>query len=70
MATMNKDIHAASNRAIARYMSKEVTVTLTRGDADYVARLVRDDMNRNWDNLTDEQRHEASQLYYLFSRAN
>jgi hypothetical protein len=67
---MATNIHAQSNRVINTYMNKEVTVKITRSDAYLIQRFIRDYLNLNFDNMTDEQRHDLCLLHGMFSRAS
>lgn len=53
---MRTDIHAASNAVINKYLDKEVTLVLNRGQINDLAILVADTLNDENEVLTNDAR--------------
>jgi len=60
---MTKDIHEASNNHIAKYLEKEVSVTMSRSDAHGLALILRDRIKIAEDTLSDDEREYLKRLH-------
>jgi hypothetical protein len=67
---MAQDIHAASNAAIANYLNKEVTVTMTRGQLNDLAILVNQTLLNEHEVLSNEHYLYLVKLHNLLNRGN
>ena len=61
---MSQDLHAASNAVINKYLDKEVTVKVTRRDAQFLAYLINQYMEKDACNQTAYLKDLLADLMY------